>query len=117
MFYINLFERYIKVNKRRHPRFIKRLTIKFIINNESFTGISSDFSESGLFIRTSRGCSANHPIEIEIFMPDNSVSLLKGIVRRTTRTPIPSMKNGMGIEIIEKDGIFIDFLKSINGES
>jgi hypothetical protein len=50
-------------------------------------------------------------------MPDNSVSLLKGIVRRTTRTPIPSMKNGMGIEIIEKDGIFIDFLKSINGES
>lgn len=104
------------MNKRRHQRFIKRLATKFIINNESFTGISSDFSEGGLFIRTNRGCSANHPIEIKIFMPDNSVSSLKGIVRRTTRTPIPSMKNGMGIEIIEKDGVFIDFLKSINGE-
>jgi hypothetical protein len=104
------------MDKRRHPRFIKRLATKFIINNESVTGISSDLSENGLFIRTSRGCSANNPIDIEIFMPDNRVSSLKGIVRRSTRTPIPSMKNGMGIEITEKDGIFIDFLKSINGE-
>jgi hypothetical protein len=104
------------MDKRRHRRFIKRLATKFIINNESFTGISSDLSESGLFIRTSRGCSANNPIEIKIFMPDNRVSSLKGIIRRTTRTPIPSMKNGMGIEIIEKDGIFIDFMKSIIGE-
>ena len=104
------------MDKRRHPRFIKRLTTKFIINNESFTGISSDLSESGLFIRTNRGCSANTPIDIKIFMPDNSVSSLKGIVRRTIRTPISSMKNGMGIEIIEKDGIFINFVKSIIGE-
>jgi hypothetical protein len=100
------------MDKRRHRRFIKRLATKFIINNESFTGISSDLSESGLFIRTNRGCSANNHIDIKLFMPDNSVSSLKGIVRRTTRTPLPSMKNGMGIEIIEKDGIFVDFVKS-----
>jgi hypothetical protein len=60
--------------------------------------------------------SSNNPIDIEIFMPDNRISSLKGIVRRTTRTPIPSMKNGMGIEITEKDCIFIDFEKSIIGE-
>ncbi|HMK48983.1 MAG TPA: PilZ domain-containing protein [Thermodesulfovibrionales bacterium] len=104
------------MDKRRHPRFIRRLAAKFIVNNESYTGISSDFSENGLFIRTNRGCSANNHIDIELIMPDNSVSSLKGIVRRTKKTPIPSIKNGMGIEITERDRRFVDFLRAIAEE-
>lgn len=109
----NLFERCMKVDKRRHPRFIKRLTAKVVINNESFTGISSDISENGIFIRTTRGLSADTPVDIRLLMPDNRISSLKGIVRRTTRTLISSMKNGMGVEITEKDGIFMNLLQSL----
>ncbi|MEW6054254.1 MAG: PilZ domain-containing protein [Nitrospirota bacterium] len=105
------------MDKRRHQRFIKRLTARFVIRNETFTGISSDISENGIFIRTTRGCPVNTPVDIMLLMPDNRVSVLKGIVRRTTRTPIASMKNGMGIEIMEKDTLFMNLVQSLNTAS
>jgi Tfp pilus assembly protein PilZ len=102
-----------KMDRRKQPRFVKRLETRIISDHISFCSISSDLSESGLFIRTNRGLSIDTPIDIELSLPGNKVALLKGIVRRTTRTGISSMKNGMGIEIIEKDETFIDFVKSI----
>jgi hypothetical protein len=105
------------MDKRRHPRFIKRLTATFFVDHQRSRGISSDLSESGLFIRTTRGLAANTTISIELLLPNNKVSLLKGIVRRTVRTSISSIKNGMGIEITDKDSAFTDFMKSITGES
>jgi Tfp pilus assembly protein PilZ len=104
------------MEKRKHPRFIKRLEARISIDHARFCSISSDLSESGLFIRTNRGCNVDTPIDIELSLPGNRVSFLKGIVRRTIRTPFPTMKNGMGIEIIEKDETFRDFVKSISGE-
>ncbi len=105
-----------KVDRRKQPRFVKRLETRIISDHISFCSISSDLSESGLFIRTNRGLSIDTPIDIELLLPGSKVSLLKGIVRRTTRTGISSMKNGMGIEIIDKDETFIAFIKSIIGE-
>jgi len=105
------------MDKRKHPRCIKRLTSTFFVDQKRFRGISSDLSESGLFIRTNRGLAVNTPIDVELLLPNNRVSFLRGIVRRTIRTPISSMKNGMGIEITEKDATFTDFVKSIIGES
>jgi len=104
------------MERRKHPRFIKRLETRIVTDHTSFSSISSDLSESGLFIRTNRGCNVDTPIDIELSLPGNRVSFLKGIVKRTVRTPISTMKNGMGIEIIEKDETFIDFVKSIIGE-
>jgi len=104
------------MEKRNHPRFIKRLETRIDIDHTSICSISSDLSESGLFIRTNRGCNVDTTIDIELSLPGNRVSFLKGIVRRTIRTPIPTMKNGMGIEIIEKDETFRDFIKSISEE-
>jgi hypothetical protein len=104
-----------KMDKRRNPRFIKRLEARLSIDQTSFWSISHDLSESGLFIRTNRVCTVNTPIDIELSLPGNRVSFLKGIVRRTIRTPIPLMQNGIGIEIIEKDRSFRDFVKSISG--
>ena len=105
-----------KMDRRKQPRFVKRLETRIISDHISFCSISSDLSESGLFIRTNRGLSIDTPVEIELSLPGNKASLLKGIVRRTTRTGISSMKNGMGIEIIDKDETFINFIKSIIGE-
>ena len=105
------------MDKRRHPRFIKRLTATFFVDHQKSRGISSDLSESGLFIRTSRGLTVNTPLDIELLLPNDRVSFLKGVVRRTVRTPISAIKNGMGIEITQKDKIFTDFVKSIMGEN
>ena len=101
--------------RRRHPRFIKRLPVKFFIDNECLTSLSSDLSESGLFLRTNRGTNVNCVVSMQLFLPSNAVSYLKGIVRRTVRTPFSAMKNGMGIEIIEKDEAYGHFIKSIRG--
>jgi Tfp pilus assembly protein PilZ len=105
-----------KVDRRKHPRFVKRLETRIVSDHISFWSISSDLSKSGLFIRTNRGLNIDTTIDIELSLPDNRISLLKGIVRRTTRTGISSMKNGMGVEIIEKDQPFIDFVNSVMGE-
>ncbi len=95
-----------KMDKRKHPRFIKRLETRIVSDHISFWSISSDLSKSGLFIRTNRGLNIDTIIDIELSLPDNRIALLKGIVRRTTRTGVSSMKNGMGVEIIEKDQTF-----------
>ena len=102
------------MEKRKNPRFIKRLEAIIGIDNISYRSISSDVSENGLFIRTKRGFSVDTPVDIELSLPGNKVSFLKGIVRRSIRTPVPTLKNGMGIEIIEKDQAFVDFVKSIS---
>jgi Tfp pilus assembly protein PilZ len=106
-----------KMEKRKHPRFIKRLEARLGIDQTSFWSISRDLSESGLFIRTNRVCSVDTPIDIELSLPGNRISFLKGIVRRAIRTPIPMMQNGIGIEIVEKDKSFRDFVKSISGKT
>jgi hypothetical protein len=98
--------------KRRYRRFTKRLEVKFSSGGNSFTGISSDLSETGIFIRTQKGLAPGTHIYIDLVLPDGRISFLKGIVRRTLKTPISALKNGMGVEIIEKDEIFSDFIKS-----
>jgi curved DNA-binding protein CbpA len=98
------------VEKRKHRRYIKRLTATLFVDQKSFTGISGDLSESGLFIRTNRSLAVNTPVDIEILLPDNRTSLLKGSVRRTHISPL---KTGIGIQITEKDRVFSDFVESI----
>jgi hypothetical protein len=99
-------------SKRGHQRCIKRLEVKFSSDNKFFTGISSDLSENGLFIRTQKGFAPGTAIDIQIFLPDGNTSIIKGIVKRTIKSSISALKNGMGIEIMEKDKSYINFLKS-----
>jgi hypothetical protein len=102
---------------QRHPRFTKRLEVRFSSGGMSFTGISSNLSESGLFIRTNRGFAPDTIIDIELVMPDGKTSSLKGRVRRTIKTPMSTLKNGMGVELIEKDTAYINYLKSFAEET
>ncbi|MEW6569561.1 MAG: PilZ domain-containing protein [Nitrospirota bacterium] len=102
--------------KRKHQRFTKRLQASFSSGGLSYRGILSNISEKGLFIRTNRGFAPNTIIDIELVMPDNRLSRLKGIVRRTIKTPVSTIKNGMGIELIERDETFMNLVSSFNGE-
>ena len=105
--------------KRKHPRFMKRLAMKFQVNHQIFMGMSGNLSEWGLFIKTNRHFAVGSPIEIELLLPCKQTAFLKGIVKRTSTTNLSPVKNGIGIQIIESNKSFMDFVKTImiNGES
>ncbi len=98
---------------QRHPRFTKRLEVKFSSGKDTYKGILSNLSQSGLFIRTNRGFAPGTIIAIELIMPDGTISVLKGIVRRTVKTSL-AIKNGMGIELIEQDSTYMNFINSFH---
>ena len=100
---------------KRTKRFTKRLEVTFRAGGLDFRGILSDISDSGIFIRTSRGFAPNTTLDIELVLPDNTVSHMKGIVRRTIKTPL-AIKNGMGIELTKKDAAFERFVKTFYEE-
>ncbi|HLA00286.1 MAG TPA: PilZ domain-containing protein [Thermodesulfovibrionales bacterium] len=100
------------MNKRKNLRFTKRLEARFIADGESFVGITSNLSETGLFIRTKRGFAPDSILDIKLIMPDGNTSSIKGIVKRTVKVPL-SIKNGMGIELLEKDETYMRYVKSL----
>jgi hypothetical protein len=101
---------------QRYPRFTKRLEATFSSGGLSYRGILSNISENGLFIRTNRGFAPGTTVDIDVVMPDNTVVTLKGLVKRTIKTPMTTMKNGMGIELIGKDAKYLKFVRSFTGE-
>ena len=98
---------------QRAPRFTKRLEVKFSAGGDTYKGRLSNLSQGGLFIRTNRGFSPGTTIDIELVLPDGTISFLKGIVRWAEKTHL-AIKNGMGIELIEKDAVYINFIKSFH---
>jgi Tfp pilus assembly protein PilZ len=56
-------------DKREGRRIIKRLRLTFLCGDEEYKGISSNFSDSGLFIKTRKrfkpGSSVNIILELE----------------------------------------------------
>ena len=99
--------------RRKSNRVTKRLEVTFSSGGLQFTGISSDLSASGLFIRTQNGLMPGTIVEIEIYLPQHKLGRLKGIVRRTVKTSLSMVKNGMGVELIERDQNYLDFVKTI----
>jgi hypothetical protein len=95
-----------------HERFIRRLEAEFTADDKNYRGISSDLSISGLFIRTNHAFAPGTLVDIVIHLPDSTDAKLKGKVRRSFKS-IVSLKNGMGIEIIENDPRYINFVKTV----
>jgi hypothetical protein len=104
------------MEKRQHPRFNKSLVAQVVANDIRLFVMTSDLSKNGLFIRSKRCFAPDTIVDIEIVTSDNMVSLLKGVVRRTTDI-FGSINNGMGVEIVEKDAAYIHYLKPLIGET
>lgn len=101
------------MRRRQCQRYTKRLETTFSSGNLSFRGISSDLSAGGLFIRTQHGFVPGTVVDLDIYLPNGKISHLKGVVRRTVKTTIPGVKNGMGIELIERDPNYLEFLRTV----
>jgi hypothetical protein len=102
------------MSKRQDARFVRRLETEFSAEGKNYRGISSDLSCNGLFIRTNHAFQPGTLLEITIHLPDGSASKLKGRVRRALKTPVISLKNGMGVELVEKDAHFSSFMQTFN---
>jgi Tfp pilus assembly protein PilZ len=99
--------------QRKHPRFMKRLAIKFSVNHQIFMGMSGNLSDCGIFIKTNRNFAVDSPLDIELLLPGKQTAFLKGIIKRTSKANLSAVNNGIGIQIIENDKAFMDFVKSI----
>ena len=102
---------------RRHARFIRRLEVECSANKENTRGISSNFSLGGLFIRTSRPFAPGTLLDLCIHLPNGRASKAKGLVKTAQKTALASLKNGMGIELIEKDLNYVTFIRSFGPDS
>ena len=101
-------------SKRQSARHKKRLETTFAADSVVYRGITSDIADGGIFIRTRYGFVPGTVIKIELYLPENKISKLKGKVKRSIRTPMASFKNGMGVQILEKDSSYTIFLNSMN---
>ena len=105
------------MDKRKNERLSMKLYTKLSADSVVSWGLLSDVSENGLFISSNRDFTMGEAIDIELFMPDNNNSLLKGVIRRKLEMPDSHRKFGLGIELIEKDVIYRHFLKTLKGQT
>lgn len=96
--------------KRENKRFKRRLEIAFSSEGKSRRGLTGDISLNGIFIKTNHAFPPGSPISMSLHLPDGSSAELKGTVMHAMKTPGISVKNGMGIRLLEKDARFINFM-------
>lgn len=109
--------------RRRQKRYVKRFEVEFAADGTACRGISSDFSLNGFFIWTDFRMAPNTPLDMMIHLADGSVSKVKvrvawsrkNAMRSVAGTPRERGKNGMGVEIIEKDANYIHLIRSLLG--
>ena len=99
-------------DKRQDKRYTSRCEIEFSMNGTTYRGISSNLSLNGLFIRTRKPFTPDTAIDLIAHLPNGLTSKLKGITRRAIKNPLDN-QNGMGIELIEKDSNYFDYINSI----
>ena len=104
------------MEKRQHFRVNQNLISQIFTDNTNLFVMTGNLSANGLFLRSKRCLPVDSLISIQMVFPDNSVSSLKGIVRRTIDTSV-FIHNGMGIQLIEKDRNYNQYLQSILGET
>jgi hypothetical protein len=105
------------MNKRKDKRFNAQLYVKLHSGALTAWGLLDDVSERGLFVKSIRGFPIGETINLDIFMPDNSISSLKAVVRRNVELPEQYRKFGVGVEVLEQDMTYRDFLKKLHEQA
>jgi len=106
----------IKQRPRRDERLVMRCAIEFVVNGQTFIGLSSNISLGGLFIRSRNTFAAGTIIDMTIHLPDDSVSKLRGRVARVLERADGggrSLEDGMGIALVEKDHNYVRLVASL----
>ncbi len=106
-----------KTQERRwQERFVDRCEIEFVADGQKYRGISSNFSENGLFIRTEALFVPGTIIDISVHLPHGSISKLKGRVARVLKSANgegTSLEDGIGVAIIGNEPSYYSFIRSL----
>jgi Tfp pilus assembly protein PilZ len=108
-------------DKRKSRRKIKRRRITFLYENKEYKGISSNFSETGLFIKTKVRFKPGSPVYMVLELDDNQTTALKGdVVRVTERSKFFRSSrvsdNGIGIKLTEVTKEYKEFCDDLFNE-
>ena len=101
--------------KRIAERIFKRIEVQFQAVEEN-TAITSNISETGMFIRTNRGLAEGNIVSIKLNLPNSKELEVKGKVVRSLKTISGLMghsKSGMGIHLISPPAEYIDYVQSL----
>ncbi len=98
-------------DRRRAKRTIKRLLITFSNGELEYKGLSSDFSDIGIFIRTRKAFAPGTPVKMILEVDENEKITLTGEVVWAIKTGILDFKNGMGIRLSNVQQSYKDFLE------
>lgn len=107
-------------NRRKLRRYNYRSKVSFTIGGSTYRGLSSNFSLSGLFISSRHEFPPGTLLDIAIHFHDDLVSRIRGKVVRASRdipvgrsetTVVKYRKGGMGIEILQKDCLYLHFTR------
>jgi len=105
--------------KRGHKRFKKSCEVEFQVKDETYRGISDNFSIDGLLIMTDNPAALDSVVSITLRLPNSAPSKLIGRVKRLlkasskTLTRSDTFKGGMGVEIIKRDSNYLKFFMSL----
>jgi Tfp pilus assembly protein PilZ len=101
------------IDTRKHKRYLAKLMVKVKTPSFSTWGVLRDVSEGGLFVQTKKKIATGTIIDMELVLPDKTISSVKGIVKRTMKIAGSNRECGMGIELIEKDTMYVNFVKAL----
>ncbi len=119
----------IEIKKRRHPRFMVKVlmdyeedaTFRFILDtkdSESYLfDYSTNFSEGGLFIKTTKKLPLDSPVHLRFYLP-NSERLIEatGKVAWVNDDATPPLTPGIGIQFTkltpESQDIIQEFIRT-----
>ena len=107
-------------DKRKLERFSDRIEIGFNVNGVAHRGLLTNFSLSGLFIKTNYSFPSGTLLDITIYLPNDLTSHVKGKIVRTSNETLWGVsgkargytEKGIGIELIEEDILYLHFIRS-----
>ncbi len=101
------------MGKRQFTRKIKRLTITFTDGVKEHSGVSSDFSSNGIFIRTRKPFKPGTSLKMVLEINENKKIELTGIVARAIKFGTMVIKDGMGVRLDSIPDAYEDFLMDL----
>ena len=99
--------------KRGSARFRKELPLTFSNDNGNYKGMSSDFSDSGIFVITREPFKPGSNIKMSLEVTEKKKIYLSGIVVRAIKTGIEDVKDGMGVKLNNSPFIYHNFVKTL----
>ena len=102
------------VEKRRASRRLKRLPVRCSCGTCEFAGVTSNFSQDGLFIRTKKPFKPGVPVKLLFETDKKSTIALSGVIARAIRKEIMFSKNGMGVKLTSIPQSYSSFLEELS---